>query len=150
MGQSILTKLSTQRISDIHTVIKLLIQEIDTLETVYVSGYKQSRSVLPNTDYTLESGVYKGNFFFIIIGTDYEHLFSMNNSLNPGINMEFYEIGESVPYIEIEFPEEFTPDCYFNLSTIKDLHNVPIEFMQDSKELYDILERTIGRKDDIR
>lgn len=122
---------------------------MECLETQYIRQHFQTRSVLNDTDYTVESGVYNNNFFFVIIGLDYEHFFSIGNSLNEGLRMEFYH-GETVPDVEVLFPDELTPDCYFNTSTMVDFHNVPLEFMKDAKQLYNTLEHKIGRKECIR
>ena len=137
-----LSKLDHELINSIHDKIKHILHNVDNLSTTVNrnSLHVQCHYELDGLDYFVESSVYKNKFFYVIISMDYEYLFSIGNMIEQEMGMEFYNDNDE-PYLSIPFPDEFTMDSYFNLSTVHDLMNIPLDFMKDSKELYNILEK---------
>lgn len=129
------------KINEIHDKIKHLLMNFNKLS----KSMNRSHYELPGVNYFIESGIYRNRFFFVIMTMDHEYLFSIGNMMDSFVGMEFY-CGNDEPYLVIPFPEELSTDAYFNLSTVHDLKNVSLEFMIDSKELYNKLEICIGHK----
>lgn len=93
--------------------------------------------------YMMDYGKYKGNIFFVLIDmdadSDYKYMCSVNNyNTVPYDSFELYDAGDE-PTVYVPFPDEFTPDSYFNLMTMHDMHNIPLELVQAAHEFYSLV-----------
>ena len=141
MEPFLLNKLTPEFINEVHEVLKKFI-ETDNYKRQVLS-YKTHRIEISDYNYHIDCGNYDNTFFIVIMSLEHEYIFSIGNSLSPDINMEFYE-DNSVPFYEIPFPDEFTEDAVFNLSTIHNTYGISVNFMKDAFYLYTTLRNTLG------
>lgn len=93
--------------------------------------------------YIMDYGKFKNNIFFVLIDltadSDYKYMCSVNNyNTVPYDSFELYNVGDE-PSVYVPFPDEFTQDSYFNLITMHDMHNIPLELLQSAHEFYSLV-----------
>lgn len=121
-------------------VLKAFSNKLDSLKNITDGLY--SLDLYHNyNNYNLDLGKYKGQVFFVLIDLDvdskYKYMCSVNNSRDFQYDtFELYNLEGDYPTIYVPFPDEFTQDSYFNLMTMHDTHNVPLELLQISHHIY--------------